>query len=94
MYIESEVIELLEVLPNECEYIDYKQVGYSRDKANAFIKDVISMLNSYHAFNRNRFIIIGVDDKNKSLLGISEGMEKDDNEYQNWIQKNQSCTHY
>lgn len=87
MYIESEVIELLEVLPNECEYIDYKQVGYSRDKANAFIKDVISMLNSYHAFNRNRFIIIGVDDKNKSLLGISEGMEKDDNEYQNWIQK-------
>ena len=87
MYIENEVIELLEVLPNECEYIDYKQVGYSKDKANAFIKDVISMLNSYQAFNRNRFIIIGVDDKNKSLLGISEGMAKDDNEYQNWVQK-------
>ena len=87
MYIENEVIESLEVLPNECEYIDYKQVGYSRDKANAFIKDVISMLNSYQAFNRNRFIIIGVDDKNKSLLGISDDMEKDDNEYQNWIQK-------
>lgn len=87
MYIENEVIELLEVLPNECEYIDYKQVGYSKDKANDFIKDVISMLNSYQAFNRNRFIIIGVDDKNKLLLGISEGMAKDDNEYQNWVQK-------
>lgn len=86
MYTEDEVIELLKALPLECEFIDYKQTGYKKDKQGYFIKDVISMLNAYTAYGRNRFIIIGVDD-NRELVGISEEKIRDDNEYQNWINK-------
>ena len=86
MYTEDEVIELLKALPPECEFIDYKQTGYKKDKQGYFIKDVISMLNAYTAYGRNRFIIIGVDD-NRELVGISEEEIRDDNEYQNWINK-------
>ena len=32
MYTEDEVIELLKALPPECEFIDYKQTGYKKDK--------------------------------------------------------------
>lgn len=86
MYTEDEVIELLKSLPPECEFIDYKQTGYKKDKQGYFIKDVISMLNAYTAYGRNRFIIIGVDD-NRELVGILEEEKRDDNEYQNWINK-------
>lgn len=86
MYTEDELIELLKSLPPECEFIDYKQTGYKKDKQGYFIKDVLSMLNAYTAYGRNRFIIIGVDD-NRELVGISAEEMRDDNEYQNWINK-------
>lgn len=86
MYTEDEVIELLKALPPECEFIDYKQTGYKKEKQGYFLKDVLSMLNAYTAFGRNRFIIIGIDD-NRGLVGISEQEKRDDNEYQNWLNK-------
>lgn len=86
MYTSDEVIKLLESSHPECEYLDYKLKGYKKGQRGNFIKDVISMLNTRSAYDRNRFIIIGVDD-NGRLFGVSEDETKDDNEYQNWIDK-------
>lgn len=86
MFTNDEIIKFLESSHPECEYLDYKRKGYKKEQRGNFIKDVISMLNTYNAYDRNRFIIIGVDD-NGTLFGLSENEMKDDNEYQNWIDK-------
>ena len=86
MFTNDEVIKFLESSHPECEYLDYKRKGYKKEQRGNFIKDVISMLNTYSAYDRNRFIIIGVDD-NGALFGLSENEMRDDNEYQNWVDK-------
>ena len=86
MFTNDEVINFLESSHPECEYLDYKRKGYQKGQRGNFIKDIISMLNTYNAYDRNRFIIIGVDDSGH-LFGISESEKRDDNEYQNWVDK-------
>lgn len=86
MFTNDEVIKFLESSHPECEYLDYKLKGYKKEQRGNFIKDVISMLNTRSAYDRNRFIIIGVDD-NGRLFGVSEDESRDDNEYQNWVDK-------
>lgn len=70
MFTNDEIIKFLESSHPECEYLDYKRKGYKKEQRGNFIKDVISMLNTYNAYDRNRFIIIGVDD-NGTLFGLS-----------------------
>ena len=46
-FIDDKVLEVLEKLPSECAYIDYKEYPYIKGaKDYEFIHDVISMLNS------------------------------------------------
>lgn len=86
MDYEHEVVGILEQLPSEGEYLDYKVKGYTKAKCGNFIKDVISFLNMWYKENRNRYIIIGVSD-NKSLIGLQESELTNDANYQNWIDK-------
>lgn len=44
-FIEEEIIKILILRPSECEYLDYKEVPYMKNKKHDFIKDVIAMLN-------------------------------------------------
>ena len=82
-FIEEDIREILNILPSECAYIDYKQIPYSKSKKHDFVKDVIAMLNSYECIGEKKYIIFGVTD-DKQLVGIQQEQMLDDNAYQNW----------
>ncbi len=83
---ENKIIELLQKLPSEGPNIDYKQIPYTKDKNNELIKDVIAMLNSEPAMDKDKVILFGVSDS-KGLIGIVPELWRDDNEYQNIFDK-------
>ena len=86
-FIDDKVLEILEKLPSECAYIDYKESPYFKgDKDYEFVRDVISMLNSEENIDRDKFIIIGVTNE-KELKGILKETWRDDNEWQNLLAK-------
>ena len=83
--IEDKIINILKNLPNESNYLDYKQIPYFKEKKPAFIKDIIAFLNSKEALEKDKFIIIGVTDK-LELIGLPKDKQMlDDASYQTWI---------
>lgn len=84
-FIEDKIINILKNLPNESNYLDYKQIPYFKEKKPAFIKDIIAFLNSKEALEKDKFIIIGVTDK-LELMGLPKNKQMlDDASYQTWI---------
>ena len=86
--VEETVRQILEKLPSESAILDYKMEPYSKDHKADFVKDVIAMLNSPEARDKDKLIIFGVitsDTKPPYLKGIS--MMPDDNEWQNLVDK-------
>jgi len=84
-FIEDKIINILKNLPNESNYLDYKQIPYFKEKKPAFIKDIIAFLNSKEALEKDKFIIIGVTDK-LELMGLPKDKQMlDDASYQTWI---------
>lgn len=81
--VEDDIRKILNELPSECSYLDYKIIPYSKDKKHDFVKDVIAMLNSPECVGEKKYIIFGVSN-DKRLIGISEENQPDDNEFQNW----------
>lgn len=84
MNIENKIKSIIEDEVNEKSKLDYKVQEYnlqSKDKWEV-IKDVIAMLNSEEAFGENKFIILGVAEKEFHVKGLEQNM-RDDNEYQN-----------
>ena len=69
MTIENEIKEILKELPNENSRLDYKQIEYTKEKKDEFIKDILAMLNSIDSYNENKFIIFGVSD-DKKIIGL------------------------
>ncbi|MFD2115789.1 helix-turn-helix domain-containing protein [Paenibacillus yanchengensis] len=65
----DKVVELIE-FGYECEYLDFKERQYHKDKSMDFLMDIMAMANSRH--NGDKFIIIGVKDRpeGKELKGI------------------------
>src|SRR5699024_1269503 len=63
--------------------IDYKVQEYNlqSDDKWEMIKDIIAMLNSEEAFGKNKYIILGVAEKEFYVKGLKQEM-RDDNEYQ------------
>jgi len=53
MTIENEIKEILKELPNENSRLDYKQIEYTKEKKDEFIKDILAMLNSIDSYNEN-----------------------------------------
>lgn len=87
IYDDDKVKEILQKIPSECPYIDYKEIPYKANKKHDFIKDVIAMLNSEGAIGHDKFIIFGVKDSTKELIGIEPEKMEDDNEWQNLVKK-------
>ena len=86
-FVEELVQEILSKFPSECAYLDYKIIAYAKSKEHEFIRDVVAMLNSEEAIKKDKFIIIGVDEKERFLRGIDRDSWRDDNEWQNLIDK-------
>lgn len=86
--IEDKVKHIIEELPSEASGLDYKLYPYDikQDKVN-FLKDIIAMLNSEADIGEDKFIIIGIEDKNKYKNGIDKQTWHDDNEWQHLVEK-------
>jgi hypothetical protein len=64
------IIELIEY-GYECDYLDYKEKQYSKEKHRDLIVDIMAMANSRH--EGDKFIIVGIKDKpgGKEIKGVS-----------------------
>ncbi|WP_084159019.1 AlbA family DNA-binding domain-containing protein [Paenibacillus taiwanensis] len=65
----DKIIELIE-FGYECEYLDFKERQYHKDKSMDLLMDIMAMANSRHS--GDKFIIIGVKDRpeGKEIKGI------------------------
>ena len=77
--VENNVKEILDTQVNECAWLDYKVMWYEHNAQ--LLKDIVSMLNSNEAYDKDKFLIIGVNDE-KKLVGLAKNIP-DDNEIQN-----------
>ena len=85
LFDDDKIIEILQRLPSEGPCIDYKVIPYKKNQDHAFLRDVISMLNSEQAAGEDKFIIVGITDSARELRGIELEQWRDDNEWQNLI---------
>ena len=84
---DDKVIEVLQKLPSEGPFIDYKITPYKKNQNHEFLRDVIAMLNSEVAIGKDKFIIVGVTDSTKELIGIEQQQWRDDSEWQDLLKK-------
>lgn len=84
---DDKVREVLDRLPSEEPCVDYKIFPYKENQRHEFLKDVISMLNSEEGMGKDKYIIFGVDNRTRHLVGIDSESWKDDNEWQNLLDK-------
>lgn len=84
MNTEDKVKKIVHEKHNEKPTLDYKIKEYDlkSDKKWELIKDIIAMLNSKDALNEDKFIILGIEDKQLYVKGLEKDIT-DDNEYQN-----------
>lgn len=69
----------------ECEYLDFKQIPYKDEKKSELIKDVIAFANGN--CNKNKYIIFGIENNSKRLVGIENTPMEDSSEYQKLMDK-------
>lgn len=86
-YVEDKILDILSRLPSEGACFDYKQFPYLKNEDHKFVKDVDAMLNSIEGVGKDKFIILGVEDKSKLLKGIKKELLRDDNEFQNLLMR-------
>ena len=84
-FVEDQIRTILSERYSECAYLDYKVIPHNKD--HEFIKDIIAMLNSEEAAGKDKYIIIGVDNQTLFQRGINLSEWRDDNEWQNLIDK-------
>ncbi len=86
-YVEDKILDILRRLPSEGACFDYKEYPYFKNAGHKFVKDVDAMLNSIEGVGKDKFIILGVKDKTKELKGILKEHLRDDNEFQDLLEK-------
>lgn len=84
MDIENKIKNIIEEKINEKSTLDYKVQEYNLQTNDKWeiLKDVIAMLNSEDAIGKDKFIILGIAEKEFYIKGLGQDM-RDDNEYQN-----------
>lgn len=92
MFADEYIKYILAQLPNECAYLDYKVIPYTKRYYHDLIKDVIAMLNSEEGIGQDKAIIFGVSDVSHELKGIdgflkSSSEKFEDANYQNIFDK-------
>ena len=83
----DKIYELIEY-GYECDYLDFKERQYNKDKSMDLITDIMAMANSRH--NGDKFIIIGVKDRpeGKEIKGIEPKDFIDSSNYKQLIMNN------
>lgn len=79
--LKKELIRIIDELPSENSCLDYKAFPYENSNIHELIKDLCAFLNSEEAYGKNKFIVIGVDDR-KNILGLTTTPMQDDKFYQ------------
>ena len=79
--LKSKLIKIVEELPPESACLDYKILPYENSNISELIKDLCAFLNSEEAYGKDKFIIIGISDKN-DLCGLTTIPMQDDRFYQ------------
>ncbi|WP_082834254.1 helix-turn-helix domain-containing protein [Paenibacillus glucanolyticus] len=83
----DKIVELIE-FGYECDYLDFKERQYHKDKSMDLLKDIMAMANSRH--NGDKFIIVGVKDRpeGKEIKGIDPKELIDSSNYVQLIMNN------
>ena len=77
----GKLIRIVEQLPDENSCLDYKLFPYDNEKMPEFVKDLCAFLNSEEAYNKDKYIMIGIGDK-KNIIGLTTVPMQDDRFYQ------------
>ncbi len=67
--VKRNILKIIDELPDENSCLDYKAIPYENSKMHELIKDINAFLNSEEAYERDKYIIIGVSDS-KDVCGL------------------------
>lgn len=73
----NELIRIVEQLPDENSCLDYKLIPYKNNQSAELVKDLCAFLNSEEGYKKDKYIIIGINDK-KEVMGITTSSMQDD----------------
>ena len=79
--IKKELNKILDELPGENSWLDYKATPYKPSDIGDLVNDLSAFLNSEQSYGRNKYIIYGIDNK-KNRRGIEPDEMPDDNQFQ------------
>lgn len=80
--LKEKIYKILNELPDENSWLDYKEIPYEKNKRADFIIDLCGFLNSKESYGKDKFIIIGVRNQTKEAFGIKSKQMQDDAYYQ------------
>lgn len=79
--IKMELNKIIDELPGESSWLDYKERPYNPGQMVDLIKDINAFLNSEQSYGRNKYIIYGIDNK-RNRVGINPSEMPDDRDFQ------------
>lgn len=79
--IKQELNKILNELPGENSWLDYKAKAYEKYELAGLVNDLCAFLNSEQSYGKNKYIICGIGN-NKSRLGINQEEMLDDHYFQ------------
>lgn len=80
--LKDKIYKILNELPDENSWLDYKEIPYEKNKRADFIIDLCGFLNSKESHGKDKFIIFGIRNKTKETFGIKSKPMQDDEYYQ------------
>ena len=66
--VKFELNKILNELPMENSWLDYKAKAYDKTELSGLINDLCAFLNSEQSYGKNKYIICGINDKNKDRI--------------------------
>lgn len=79
--VKLELNKILNELPTENSWLDYKAKAYDKTELAGLINDLCAFLNSEQSYGKNKYIICGIGN-DKSRLGINPDEMLDDHFFQ------------
>ena len=67
--LEEKLYTILNKLPDENAWLDYKIIPYSNQDRAEFIRDLCAFLNSNESYGKDKFIVFGINN-DKQLIGL------------------------
>lgn len=85
--LKEKIYKILDETPSENSWLDYKEFPYKSDRIAKFVKLLNGFLNSIDGYGKDKFIIIGIDDKGNKKGLIPALPMQDDKVYQDMADK-------